>query len=148
MVPSPTVFRVYNTTFFITPTTPEAFARSRSFYGQLLSAQQNLWRYANGMTTYNPNPGSSFWSGIFSLDSLVFPFRNFFSGFTAAQCVNIPTLAGMLNLPSSQQYCTWWASGTRAVLTPIFNVASMMLLFGFVIHWVRKDNTDTIKEKR
>ena len=92
---------------------------------------------------YN-NPGTSWWDGIFNLSGIIFPFRNFFGGFTNNQCVNIPVIAGMLGLSSNTSYCSWWGSGVRNILTPVFNVASMILLGGFIIHWLRKDNTDQI----
>lgn len=95
---------------------------------------------------YN-NPGTSWWDGIFNLSGIIFPFRNFFGGFTSNQCVNIPVIAGMLGLSSFTSYCSWWGSGVRNILTPVFNVASMILLGGFIIHWLRKDNTDQISIK-
>ena len=78
------------------------------------------------------------------MGNLIFPFGTFISGFTNSQCVSIPILGSWLGSGSNQQYCSWWSSSIRDVLTPIFAASSMMLLFGFIIHWLRKSNTDTL----
>ena len=129
---------------YLFPTTPEAFARSRSFTGQLVASHSNSLRYQNGLSQIEPNPGNNMWGNIFNLGNLIFPFQSFLTGFTNQQCVSIPIIGSWLGLGANQQYCSWWSADIRNVLTPIFSASSMMLLFGFIIHWLRKDNTDSI----
>lgn len=64
------------------------------------------------------------------------PFAPIFDSFTNQQCVNIPTIAGWLHLNNSQ-YCSWWSQSIRDTLTPAFGIFSTMILFGFIIHWLR-----------
>lgn len=85
------------------------------------------------------NPGQSWWGNIFNLSGLLFPFQSFFAGFTDSQCVAIPTIGGMLGLGANQQYCSWWSSSIRSILTPVFSVSAILLLFGFIINWLRND---------
>lgn len=54
-------------------------------------------------------------------------------------CYNIPTIAGMLHAESST-YCPWFDSSTRNILTPVFGLASSMLLFGFIIRWLNSES--------
>lgn len=80
------------------------------------------------------------WFNIFSF-GLAFPFTSFFQSFTdTTGCVNIPIIAGMLH-SNSTQYCSWWSSDIRSVLTPVFSISSIMLIFGFIMHWLRNSDT-------
>lgn len=74
------------------------------------------------------------------LDSVNFqlfnPFASLFSLFVPSDgCVQIPTLAGWLHSESST-VCSWWSPSVRNVLTPVFGISSMMLLFGFIVRWL------------
>lgn len=109
-----------------------------SLYTANFNSRQG-WSGAN-----SSSPGISWWTGIFNLSNIIFPFRNFF-GFTSSQCASIPILGGMLGLGSGAEYCSWWPGSIRSILTPVFSVASMMLLFGFVLHWLKGRDQD-IKE--
>lgn len=74
-------------------------------------------------------------SGLFNF-SLINPFQNIWALFTDSNsCVNIPIIAGMIHSEETH-ICPWFDSGTRAILTPVIGLSSMMLLFGFVIHWL------------
>ena len=74
------------------------------------------------------------WFDVFNI-SFVFPFRAFFSSFSNDSCVNIPIIANMLNA-TSNQYCTWWSSDIRNITTPVFTMFGLMVLTGFIIHWL------------
>lgn len=64
------------------------------------------------------------------------PFAPIFALFTDNNsCVNIPTIAGMLN-SSETQYCPWFDSTTRDIVTPVVGLSATMLLFGFFVHWL------------
>lgn len=72
--------------------------------------------------------------GVFSF-SVFNPFLPLFSMFNVNQCVSIPTLSNMLG-SSETQYCSWFDGTTRGILTPVMSIASVMLIFGFVIRWL------------
>ena len=80
------------------------------------------------------------WFDIFNF-GLLFPFTNFFNAFSGSNaCVSVPIIGGMLHNPNTQ-YCSWWSSDIRNVLTPVFSIASIMLIFGFIMHWLRSNDT-------
>lgn len=81
------------------------------------------------------------WFDVFAFN-FTFPFRFFFSSFTNDQCVDIPIIGGMLNNPNAQ-YCSWWPSSIRNVLTPVFSFFSIMLLTGFIFSFL-KGHSDPI----
>lgn len=93
--------------------------------------------HINGMSSYefSANPAGS-WFDVFSGLSVLNPFNIVFQSFTNSQCVNIPIIAGMLSV-NNTQYCSWWGGNIRQILTPVFTISSVILLFGFVIHWLR-----------
>lgn len=74
-------------------------------------------------------------SNLFSF-SIFNPFAPIFNLFTNGQsCASIPIIAGMLHA-ESDQYCSWFPLSVRNVLTPVFSLASVMLLFGFIVRWL------------
>lgn len=87
------------------------------------------------------NHGSSEPDWFSSLTSLfnfnIFnPFAPLFGLFiNQDRCVNIPTLASMLH-SNETQVCPWFDSSIRSIVTPVLGIASIMLLFGFVVHWL------------
>lgn len=69
------------------------------------------------------------------------PFAGIFGLFkTGANCVSLPIIGGMLNAPNNQ-YCPWFKSDVRDILTPVIGLSSFMLLFGVFVRWL-KDNSD------
>lgn len=74
-------------------------------------------------------------TNLFSF-SIFNPFAPIFNLFTNGQsCASIPIIAGMLHA-ESDQYCSWFPLSVRNVLTPVFSLASVMLLFGFIVRWL------------
>lgn len=71
------------------------------------------------------------------------PFAPILDSFTNQQCVNIPTIASWLHSPTAV-YCSWWSESIRNVLTPVFGLASSILLFGFIISWLRGGSSSQI----
>ena len=64
------------------------------------------------------------------------PFSALFMLFTDNNsCVQIPNLAGMLHAEDTE-YCPWFDSTTRNILTPVLGVSSVMLVFGFLVRWL------------
>lgn len=89
------------------------------------------------------------WFNVFDGLNVLFPFGVFFSSFVSPDtCYSIPTLASWLNLPSDTTYCSWWPSTVVNALTPIFTFISLMLLFGFVVSWLRGDRAYSIFHER
>ncbi len=72
--------------------------------------------------------------GIFNFGVLN-PFAPIFELFKPGGCASIPIIAGFVGAESTQ-YCSWFPNSVRSVLTPAFGIASMMLLFGFVMKWL------------
>ena len=101
-------------------------------------------------TEQNNSSSSIFmnWFDVFNF-GFTFPFRNFFEAFTdSTNCVSIPIIGGMLHNPNAN-YCSWWSSDIRNVLTPVFSLFSIMLLTTLIIHWLKGYNgNETIKTKR
>ena len=71
------------------------------------------------------------------------PFIGIFELFNDSGCVSIPTIAGMVGSDETT-YCPWFDSSVRNVLTPVFGFSSMILLFGFVIYWLRGGSSDIL----
>ena len=71
------------------------------------------------------------------------PFIGLFELFNDSGCVAIPTIAGMVGSDQTT-YCPWFDSSVRNILTPVFGLSSMILLFGFVIYWLRGDSSDIL----
>lgn len=72
--------------------------------------------------------------GIFNI-SLLNPFAGIWEIFNAGGCTAIPNIAAWTNSDDAV-YCSWWPQSIRATLTPVFSLAAMMLLFGFVSRWL------------
>lgn len=84
--------------------------------------------------------------GIFNFNILN-PFAPLFEMFNPSGCVSIPTLSDWLNTEDTQ-VCPWFPAKVRSVVTPVLSIASMMLLFGFVVGWLNGNDIDgTIKIK-
>lgn len=76
---------------------------------------------------------------------LINPFAPMFEMFSdSTTCAQIPILAGMIHSQETQ-VCPWFSSGTRAVLTPVFSISSMMLLFGFFVRWLKSNSDASIQ---
>lgn len=74
------------------------------------------------------------------ISNIPFPFSSWWALFTDNSCVDISTVPGWFGL-SSQHICSPWSSSIRSTLTPVISVMSGMLLFGFVIHFMRGGGT-------
>lgn len=73
--------------------------------------------------------------GLFDF-SFLNPFRPLFDLFNSnEQCANIPTIAGLIH-SNETTVCPWFDSTTRNIATPVFGLASMMIVFGFAVRWL------------
>lgn len=79
-------------------------------------------------------------NAINSLDNLSFnlavPFNTWFNLFTDNSCISIPTVSSWFGL-DTQYICSPWSGTLRDVLSPVIGVASGMLIFGFIVSWLR-----------
>ena len=74
------------------------------------------------------------------------PFAPIFSMFDpGSNCAQIPTLAGMLHSEETE-VCSFFSDNTRAVLTPVFTIASMMIIFGFTVRWLGSRSGNFIED--
>lgn len=73
---------------------------------------------------------------IFSF-TVMNPFSPIFDLFAGGSCRPIPTIGKMLNKPNAT-YCPWFPNNIRSILTPVLGISAMMLIFGFVISWLKK----------
>lgn len=74
-------------------------------------------------------------ASLFNFDVLN-PFRPLFDLFVDQNsCQQIPILAGMINSQETQ-VCPWFSANTRNIVTPVLGIASIMLLFGFIVRWL------------
>lgn len=84
--------------------------------------------------------------GIFNFNILN-PFAPLFDMFNPSGCVQIPTLSDWLHTEDTQ-VCPWFPAKVRQVATPVLSIASMMLLFGFVVGWLNgRDLNGTVYVK-
>lgn len=68
--------------------------------------------------------------------SFINPFAPIFNLFAdQSSCAQIPTIANMINAEETQ-VCPWFSSSTRNIATPVLGLASIMLVFGFVVRWL------------
>lgn len=68
--------------------------------------------------------------------NIINPFTPMFLMFTdQSECAHIPILASMLHA-EEDEVCPMFNSNTRAILTPVFSIVSMMIIFGFAVHWL------------
>lgn len=98
---------------------------------------------------YEP-ANDDFFEGLTNLFSFsVFnPFAPIFNLFTNGQsCASIPIIAGMLHA-ESDEYCSWFPSSVRSVLTPVFSLASVMLLFGFIVRWLGSSSGNFFEDSK
>lgn len=96
------------------------------------------------ITYESGNPAFS-WFNVFGIN-LILPFDFLFNSFSSNSCVSTPTINSWLHRPINDQYCNWWPSDIRNTLTPVFMLASTMLLFGFIMSWLR--DSDAIHDSR
>ena len=89
--------------------------------------------------SFSDNPGGS-WFDVFSF-TVLFPFTNFFSSLTNDTCVDIPILASWLYNTESH-VCTYWPQNIRDTLTPVFMSLATILLFGFIMSWLKGNSND------
>lgn len=74
-------------------------------------------------------------TGIFNFN-LLNPFAGIFGLFKShSTCASIPTLAAWVHSDTSV-VCSWWSSSVVSVLTPVFGIFSMMIVFGFLVSWL------------
>lgn len=69
---------------------------------------------------------------------IIDPLSNLFGMFSDEGCVQVPTIASWLHVDNAT-YCSWWPSTIRSVLTPVFTIGGTLLLWGFVMNWLRND---------
>lgn len=87
---------------------------------------------------YNQDSQDDFFSSLVNqfVFSFTNPFQPIFNLFTSGdQCSQIPIIAGMLHSDQTT-YCPWFDSSVRNILTPVFSLASVMLVFGFLVRWL------------
>lgn len=110
------------------------YATLSSLHDESINADSNHQNNASGF---------NFWNNIFMF-GLTFPFTSMFNLFTnPGNCASIPTLASWVHSNEST-YCTWWPSNVVSTLTPIFGVLSLMVLFGFIVSWLRGDRANVL----
>lgn len=110
--------------------------------------QQNQYeseKEEEGQREEDMNGQSEDAQGIFNFNVLN-PFSGLFGLFSNSCSVSIPILASWIHAPSST-YTSWWCANDtmtniKNTLTPVFGIASMMLLFGFVVRWLSHNSGD------
>ncbi len=81
-------------------------------------------------------------TGLFSFPNILNPFDPFFALFRDGGCASIPILSNWFHSENSQ-YCSWFPQSIRSVLTPVFGIVGVMLIFGFVVRWLGGSNVVT-----
>lgn len=70
------------------------------------------------------------------------PFLNWFALFRDDTCVAIPTIRSWLGINETQVCSPWYGTPVRGVATPIFSILSGMILFGFIVRWLKGNDFD------
>lgn len=89
------------------------------------------------------NPEAEYNLGNLFNFSISNPFQPLFGLFIdSSTCYNIPIIAGFLHVEDAEhfQYCPWFPSSVRQVLTPVFGLSASMLLFGFIVKWLKSSS--------
>lgn len=74
-------------------------------------------------------------SGLFRF-TFINPFLPIFNMFSDnSSCAQIPTISSMIHSQETQ-VCPFFSSSVRSTTTPVLSLVSMMLVFGFVVHWL------------
>lgn len=82
---------------------------------------------------------------LFTFD-FINPFAGIFNLFSdQSSCASIPTLAGMLH-SEEDTVCPWFDSNVRGVVTPVFGLSSVMLVFGFAVRWLGARSGNLIED--
>ena len=97
----------------------------------------------NGWIDPASNPAQS-WFNVFEIN-MVFPFSSFFSSLTNNSCVDIPIMASWLHT-SQSHVCTYWSNDIRNTLTPVFMSLSTLLLFGFIVSWLKGNSNNAFRD--
>lgn len=100
--------------------------------------------YILGVNSSSSEDWFSSLTGLFSFD-FINPFAPIFNLFNNDSCANIPTLASMLH-SNETQVCPWFDSSVRNITTPVLGLASMMLVFGFVVRWLGSRSGNFIED--
>lgn len=70
------------------------------------------------------------------------PFLNWFALFRDDTCVSIPSIKSWLGIEESQVCSPWNGTPVRGVATPIFSILGGMILFGFIVRWLKGSDFD------
>lgn len=74
------------------------------------------------------------------------PFAPIFNLFSNNEsCAQIPNLADMIHSDETQ-VCPWFDSSVRNIVTPVFGLSSMMLVFGFAVRWLGSRSGNFIED--
>lgn len=111
----------------------------------VITAKNSIEAHNKGVANWDwgGNNGSS-WFDVFKIN-LIFPFSSFFSSLTDDRCVDIPTIASWLHT-SQSHLCTYWDANIRSTLTPVFMSISSLLLFGFIVSWLKGNSNNAFRD--
>lgn len=99
----------------------------------LATRANNKHESDNAGWDFSSNPAGT-WFNVFNF-GIKYPLSALFGAFTNQGCVDIPIISSWIHSVDTQ-YCTWWSPTIRDTLTPVFNTISLMILFGFIVHWL------------
>lgn len=106
-----------------------------------VTSDDNIWivdpnNLSNLFDNFFPNLIGMFNFNLFN------PFSSLFAMFSSGDsCVNIPILGSMLHV-DNDQVCPYFPVTVRNILTPVMSIIATMLLFGFLIRWIRSSSSD------
>ena len=100
-------------------------------------------RYQDEKDTINDNGDNTNSAWTDNTDNLKFEpptflFNWFWSLGTTDNCVDISTLASLIH-SNETQYCSWYPTNIRSIISPIINIFLVCFISGFIIKWLKKD---------
>lgn len=87
------------------------------------------------------NSATSALSGLNINFSVPWVLQAWFNLFIDSDCVSIPNLSSMLHSEETQVCSPWRGTNIRSILTPIVTGVFSLLLFGFVVRWLKHGST-------
>lgn len=106
----------------------------------LSQTQQDIYDDEKDTINQNGDDASDLWNGTtFSL-SFTDPFTTFWNLFTDAKCVDITTLANLVNAPQISTVCSPYPDGVKEIFSPCFNLFAVFFAVFFFIRWLSDSN--------
>lgn len=102
----------------------------------LSQTQQDIYDDEKDTINQHGDDASDLWEGTtFSLN-FTDPFTTLWNLFTDSKCVDITTLANLVNAPQISTVCSPYPDGVKEIFSPCFNLFAVFFAVFFFIRWL------------